>query len=152
MRNLLIIVLLSISYKAFSCDCTMYSDPKVYISKVDLIFTGKVVELVKAKSIAVDMPDFFDTIPDGAEQWKKLNPDNYFYAKVVMTQQIKGGVSKTDTLFFTSNFTNCDPIYQLDQSYLFFAQKTDDGKYIMTPCTPWGILKESKHTIEALTK
>lgn len=116
-----------------------------------MVFTGKVVELIKVESEVIEVPKFLDTIPGGKEQYKAMYPDQ-FYAKVIMTENIKGDTLKVDTLLFTSEFTNCDPIYEINQSYLFFADKTEDNRYMMTHCTPWGKLEDCGQTIEELKK
>jgi hypothetical protein len=127
----------------------MYSDPTWYLSEVDMVFTGKVVALVKMESKEIEIPEFLDTIPKGKEQWKSMNPDLY-YAKVVMIENLKGNTVRTDTLFFTSSFTNCDPYYELNESYLFFANPTKDNQYIMEWCTPWGKIEDCEQTISKL--
>src|SRR5690554_6111248 len=109
MRTVIGIYLLLSSIQALACDCIVYSDPKTYLSEVDMVFTGKVVELIKVESELIEVPKFFDTIPGGKEQYKAMYPDQ-FYAKVIMTENIKGDTLKVDTLLFTSEFTNCDPI------------------------------------------
>ena len=47
-----------------------------------------------------------------------MNPEQY-YSRVVMIENIKGKKMRTDTLFFVSDFINCNPTYELNQSYLF---------------------------------
>ena len=151
MRTLVVIYFLVSSLQVLACDCIVYSDSKDYLTEVDLVFTGKVVELVKAETEEVGIPEFFDTIPDGREQWKAMNPDQY-YARVIMIENIKGSITQTDTLFFVSEFTNCEPRYEISQSYLFFANKMKDNIHMMVACTPWGKLEDCEQTIEELKK
>ena len=151
MRTLVVTYFLASSLQALACDCIVYSDTKDYLLEVDMVFTGKVVELVKAETEDVEIPEFFDTMPDGKEQWKAMNPDQY-YARVIMIENIKGDTTQTDTLFFVSELTNCDPIYEVSQSYLFFANKEKDNRYMMVACTPWGKLEDCEQTIEELKK
>jgi len=149
MKKLILTYILFSGLQTLACDCIIYSDTKTYLQKVDLVFTGKVVELIKVESEETEIPNFLGTIPGGREQWKALNPDQY-YARVLMIKNIKGDTVIKDTLFFTSEFTNCDPTYELNQSYLFFADPTEDDKYKMVHCTPWGTLKETEQKIKEL--
>lgn len=151
MKKLILIYLLFAGLQTFACDCIVYTDPKVHIPKVDMVFTGKVVELIKVATEETEIPSFFDTILGGEEQWKAMNPDQY-YARVIMIENIKGKQVRKDTMFFTSQLTNCDPRYELNQSYLFFANTTIDGQFIMAHCTPWGKLEDCAETIEKLEK
>lgn len=151
MKKLIQTYLLFAGLQTFACDCIVNSDPNSYMRTVDMVFTGKVVELIKVETEEIPIPAFLDTIPGGREHWKAMNPDQY-YARVLMIENIKGKKVRTDTLFFISEFTKCDPIYGLNQSYLFFADQTKDGKYMMVHCTPWGILKETEKTIKELKK
>ncbi|PKL80849.1 MAG: hypothetical protein CVV25_02730 [Ignavibacteriae bacterium HGW-Ignavibacteriae-4] len=148
-KIILIFALLVVTYESTACDCEIYSDKKVYLSEVDFVFIGKVVELIRAESIDIEIPQFIDTVPKLREDWKKMYPDRY-YAKVIMIENIKGKKVMSDTMFFTSEFTNCDPRYELIQSYLFFADRLKDNQFIMTHCTPWGKLEDCEEIIEQL--
>ena len=153
MKKLILTYLLFTGLQTFACDCIVYSDSKVYLPKVDLVFTGKVVELIKVETEEIEIPDFFDTIPDGIDQYQNMYKNqNLYYAKVIMTENLKGNRVRTDTLLFVSEFTNCDPTYELNQSYLFFADRTENEKYMMVHCTPWGTLKETEQAIKKLKK
>lgn len=151
MRTIIGILLLFLSFKTLACDCKVSADTRTYLSEVEFIFTGKIVELIKAETKESEIPVFLDTIPGAKEQWRRMNPDQY-YARVIMIDNIKGNTLKTDTLLFISEFTNCDPRYELNQSYLFFADQIEFGKFRMVHCTPWGKLEDSKRTIEELKK
>jgi len=149
MKTLTAILVILSGFQTFACDCILHNDLKLYLPEFDMVFTGKVVELIKVETDETKMPKFLDTTPNGREQWKSMHPDQ-LYARVVMIDNIKGDTIRTDTLLFTSKFTNCDPIYEQDQSYLFFADYTKEGQYIMTHCTPWGRLEKSQKIIKKI--
>ena len=136
------ILILCLTYSSFACDCLMYPI-ETYIDKVDIIFTGKVIELMEQ----VDTNYYFNT-PKLREFYKNKS----FRAKVLVLKRLKTGELKSDTLEFTSDYTNCDPIYELGESYLFFANKTKNETYKMTHCTYWGTIKDSKKNIKKLKK
>jgi hypothetical protein len=138
---LMTILILNISSRiCHSCDCIMYPI-EWYIDKVDIIFTGKVVELLDK----IDTNELFNT-PKNREFYK----DKAYMVKVLVLEKLKTGKLKSDTLEFVSDFSNCDPIYELGETYLFFADKTKDRKFKMTHCTYWGKIEDSKENIEKL--
>lgn len=126
MRNIITaIYILSAAYYSYTCDCAMHPIES-YIKKVDYIFTGKVIEILDT----IDADKFIDTLANRAYFKSKG-----YRVKVLIIEKLKTGRLKTDTLEFTSDFSNCDPIYELNESYLFFADKTKDRKFKMTHCT-----------------
>jgi hypothetical protein len=151
MKKLILTYLFFLGLQSIACDCIIYTNTNGYLSEVDMVFVGKVVDLIKIENEEIKIPEFLDSIPGVRKQWKTMNPNQY-YARVLMVDNIKGKILRTDTLFFTSEFTNCDPKYELNQSYLFFADKTKNEQYIMTHCTPWSKLEDSKETIANLRK
>ncbi|MER3328848.1 MAG: hypothetical protein RIF34_04655 [Candidatus Kapaibacterium sp.] len=148
-KIILILTSLVFTYESTACDCVIYSDKSIYLSKVDLVFTGKVVELIRAESKEIEIPQFIDTVPKLRDDWKKMYPDRY-YARVILIDNIKGNNIEIDTMFFTSEFSNCDPSYKINQSYLFFADRLKNNQFKMAHCTPWGKLEDSEEIIEKL--
>lgn len=132
--------ILSSTYYSNACDCIMYPI-EAYVNKVDFIFTGKVIEILYPTDI-----DKFIVTPNNKAFYKNKG----YRVKVLIIESLKTGKLKADTLEFTSDFKNCDPLYKLDESYLFFAEMTPKGKFKMTPCTYWGTLRESKKNIAKL--
>ncbi len=147
MKTLPFLLGLLFSVQAYACDCSLLSNPKSYLNSVDFVFTGRVVELVKVETKDIEIPEFMDTVPELREQWWSLYKNDFYYARVVVLENIKGTFVSTDTLLFVSEFTNCDPTYELNQSYLFFADHQKNGRYMMTQCTPWRKLEDSQNTI-----
>ncbi len=139
-RTIITILLLNAAYCSCACDCIMFPIDS-YIKKVDYIFTGKVIEVLDS----IDFEDIIDT-PNNRAYMK----DRGYRVRVVIIEKIKTKQLKYDTLEFTSDFSGCDPVYKLNESYLFFADKTKSGKFKMVHCTYWGPLEESKDKIKKL--
>ena len=137
---ILTIFILCTGYKTYACDCIIYPI-ETYIKKVDIIFTGKVIELLDT----INADKYIDT-PENIQFYK----GKAYTVRVLIIERLKTGQNKSDTLEFASDYTNCDPIYKLNESYLFFADKTESEKFKMTHCTYWGTLDESKGNIEKL--
>lgn len=141
MRHIIITILMLGAFKSsYACDCILYP-VETYINKVDVIFTGTVIELVEK----VDTTKFYNT-----PQNRKYFENKAYKVKVLIVERLKTGELKSDTVEFTSDFTNCDPIYELNEAYLFFANKAEGGKYKMAHCTRWGLLKDSQENIRKL--
>ncbi len=134
------ILMICLTYNIYSCDCLKYpieSD----INKVDIIFTGKVIEILDKN----DTSHFINN-PVNKEFFK----DKGYRVKVLILKRLKTGKLISDTLEFTSDFTNCDPLYKLGESYLFFANKCEGGKFKMAHCTWWGTVDKSKGNIKKI--
>ena len=136
------ITTLYLATNSFACDCEM-KPVETYINSVDIIITGKVIELLDK----IDTADYINSQFD-----KEFYKNKAHLVKVLILKKLKTGNIKSDTLEFTSDFSNCDPIYKLGESYLFFANKTRDEKYKMAQCTWWGTVKESKRNINKICK
>ncbi|MFA5432540.1 MAG: hypothetical protein WC319_06660 [Candidatus Paceibacterota bacterium] len=139
---LFILTVVFTTLSGFACDCIVYP-VESYINKVDYIFTGKVIELLGD----LDSTQYID-IPENRIFFKNKS----YIVRVVIIERLKTGQLKNDTLEFDSDYTNCDPVYELGKSYLFFAEKAKDNKFKMAHCTPWGEIKESAENIEILRK
>ena len=135
-----ILILTTTFFYSNSCDCEMHTI-EWYINKVDIIFTGRVIELIDK----IDTNQFINT-----PQNREFYSNKSYTAKVLILEKLKTGKLKSDTLEFTSEFSNCDPLYELGETYLFFADKTNDSKFIMTHCSFWGKLDESLENIKEL--
>ncbi len=126
----------------YTCDCITYP-VESYIGNIDYIFTGKVIALVEN--------DEFTQFPDSPAN-RKFYADKSYTVQVLIIEKLKTERLRSDTLEFSSDFSNCDPIYVLGKSYLFFADKLKDNKFKMAHCTPWGEMKDSEENIEILRK
>lgn len=119
---------------------------------MDLIFTGKVIDLVEMEcDEEKTLPEFLDTLKNRDYYLNQLYPKR-FYAKVLIIKEIKNTKVTTDTQFFVSDFTNCDPEYELNQIYLFFANEAGNNKYKMAHCTPWDKLEYATDKVDILIK
>lgn len=125
---------------SLACDCIMYPLEQ-YIEEVDNILTGTVVELLEE----VDTLQYINT-PKNQEYYS----DRGYKVRVVVIEVLKTNELKMDTIEFTSGLTNCDPLYKLGESYLFFADKSNQGKFIMKRCTPWAEMETSQQKIIAI--
>ena len=139
-RNLITLLILCLSYNIYSCDCLMYPIES-YINQVDIIFTGKVIEVL-------DKNDTSHYLNNSAN--KEFFKDKGYRVKVLILKRLKTGKLISDTLEFTSDFSNCDPLYKLGESYLFFANKCQGERFKMAHCTWWGTLHKSKKNIRKL--
>lgn len=126
-----------------ACDCIIHDRVEKYANEVEFIFTGTVIELLD--SLNEDQYPFF------ADQLDYWNTRRYT-AKVLIIEILKTGELISDTVEFTSQFTNCDPIYELGKSYLFFADTPNNIDFQMTWCTPWGNLSNSEENLKRLRR
>ncbi len=140
MKRAVILLFLSLtSHLSFACDCIMHPIES-YIDKVDIIFIGRVIEI---KEVNTDL--YMNTAKN-----REFFKDKGYEAKVLVIERLKAGKVKADTLVFTSTFTNCDRLYTLGQSYLFFADKVKNGKFMMAHCTHSGEIEEAEESIKKL--
>lgn len=140
MKRILIILIFCLTVKTFACDCIMLPIES-YIDKVSFIFTGKVIKLL-------------EKIDTTQVLYNKFNKDFYdnrsYKARVLIIEKYKTLKLKQDTLDFTTNYTNCDPLYELGDTLLFFADRVEGDKYMMRHCTYWGHVNESKENIKKI--
>lgn len=127
-------------HNTYGCDCIMYP-VEAYIDRVDFIFTGKVIELLDKK----DSNDFILMLYN-----QEFYKNKSYTVKILILNRLKVGNIEADTLEFTSDFTNCDPLYILGESYLFFANKSENNKFKMAHCTYWGFVNKSRKHIKKL--
>ncbi len=138
MKNFLTIILFfSALNLSNACDC-ITSPIESHIIKSNFIFTGKVLEVLDN----LESGRFMDTSEN-----KDFFKDKGYSVRVLVIQKLKTSEFISDTLEFTSDYTNCDPIYKLNESYLFFAEKADSEKFKMSHCTYWSTLDQAKDNI-----
>ena len=144
MKHLALIITLSFSsLTGNACDCIMHHSVEAYVESVGQVFIGEVIELLDSLD-----DDHYSLNQSTREHLKNKR----YTAKVRIVEYLKKGELEIDILVFTSDFTNCDPLYELGESYLFFAEQQEDEKFKMVHCTPWGTLKESQKSIRRLKK
>ena len=133
--KLILFLLLTLSTKSIhkSCECFM-SPIETDFHNSEFVFTGKIIQVLDTSADAI----------------KSLNLVIGMKAKALVLHEFKTKTLNTDTLEFTTDSTNCDPFYQLGQSYLFFAKKVENGKYKMIHCTHWGLLQDANEDIRKL--
>ena len=125
-------------------------DLKSYYKSIKYIYTGKVIELIEVKYDEIMIPEFIESEEQRKEYLKLYYPKRYF-AKVRVIKSFKK-VKESEIILLESNFSNCQPSYELGQTYLFFANKIKKGKMMMDVCSPWGTVKNSSKNISKLEK
>lgn len=131
-----------LSYSSFACDCLMSRQIESYVDKVDIIFAGKVINLLDS------VTDDHYYVLNGAEYYKHRR----YTARILVIERFKTSEVIKDTLDFTSDYSNCDPLYKLGETYLFFANHSRRYWFKLVHCTPWGPTNEVKNGIQRLRR
>jgi hypothetical protein len=131
-----------LTFSSYACDCLMYKQIESYVDKVDIIFTGKVISLLDS------VTDDHYYILNGTEYYRHQR----YTARILVIEKFKTGEVITDTLDFTSDYSDCDPLYKLGETYLFFANRGPGAWFKMGHCTPWGPANETKKRIRRLRR
>lgn len=143
MKNTIAVVIFNlITYSSFACDCLMHKRIESYIDKVELIFVGKVISLLDSVT-----EDHYYTL-NRTEQYTYRR----YKARVLVIEELKTGPLIKDTLDFTTDYSNCDPLYKLGELYLFFANREQEKWFKMVHCTPWGPTSETNKGIKRLRR
>jgi len=137
---LYVLVAFFTTFSSFACDCLVYP-VESYINKVDYIFTGKVIELLEE----IDSTQYIMTKSN-----RKFYQNKSYSVRLVTIELLKTGGHELDTLEFISDYSNCDPLYELGKTYLLFVNRTSDDKFITAHCTPWGEIAKSVENIKRL--
>lgn len=146
-KLLLIIIFLTFHQSSIACDCVVYNLKKYYKS-IKHIYTGEVIELIEIKYDNIDIPDFVKGKENQKNYLNKFYPKRYF-AKVRVIKSFKNA-EEAEIILLESNFSNCQPNYELNQKYLFFANQTKKRKMMMDDYSPWGKLENSSKNISLL--
>jgi hypothetical protein len=134
-RYLYTIILLLTVISSRACDC-ITQDLDYYTSNVKFIFTAKVIKQLDT-AFKINY-----TFPNGKLVEEKVYIGPYSYRVIVeIVERLKASGQTADTLEFDSDSSNCDPSYKFGETYLFFAERLENGKYKMVRCAPWGTVK-----------
>jgi len=141
MKIFFLIIHLIIYLNSYSCDCILNTVENDY-NQADLVFTGKVIKVIE---------------PITSEYYLNNSKNSEFYKNKGWKVLIKilanfKTETYTDTVVFSSKHSNCDPIYELNQEMIFFANYFKKDTLIMKYCSNWGKTIDSKETIEKIIK
>ncbi|WP_416864763.1 MAG: hypothetical protein ACMVP2_19725 [Imperialibacter sp.] len=133
--TVVIVLLLFITHNSHSCDCV--SGPiATQFDGSDYVVTAEVVELLDSPS---EREEF---------HWPQKDQSSY-RVKIRVTRSFKDSLKAGEIIELDSDFTNCDPLFELGEVYLLFLH-SQDGKFREIPCFSWDKASEAKADIKKI--
>lgn len=133
---LLIALFIFSSNVSFSCDCILQPIESDF-ENIDYVVIAEVIELLDTK----DEREKFHFPQDTQKSYR---------VKIRVSKSFKANFRKDQIVELDSEFTNCDPLFKLGESYLLFLYEKDQ-KFLEVPCTYWGEVSQLKNEIQTIS-
>ncbi|MCR9251720.1 MAG: hypothetical protein NXI20_14945 [bacterium] len=138
MKPLALIALFMIfSNISYACDCILQPIESDF-ENIEYVVIAEVIELL-------------DTKEEREEFHYPQDTQKSYRVKIKISKSFKANFRKDQIVELHSEFTNCDPLFSLGESYLLFLYEKDQ-KFLEVPCTYWGEVSQLKNEIQTISE
>lgn len=122
---------------SYACDCILQPIESDF-ENIEYVVIAEVIELL-------------DTKEEREEFHYPQDTQKSYRVKIKISKSFKANFRKDQIVELHSEFTNCDPLFSLGESYLLFLYEKDQ-KFLEVPCTYWGEVSQLKNEIQTISE